>query len=122
TGALIALECRSARMMNVFRAAVLRRSTITVPAVVIAGWWRVQRGTVASPDRRSFARHVSGLARPGCIAVREASRTARGKARGGTGAAGVRRNAPEMGAGEVERCRQEAWVRDGASIARRPRS
>ena len=47
TGALIAIERRDARMLKVFHAAVLRRTTITVSAVVIAEWWRGQRGTVA---------------------------------------------------------------------------
>jgi len=33
-------------MLKVFRAAVLLRSRMTVPAIVIAEWWRGQRGTL----------------------------------------------------------------------------
>ena len=40
TGALIALERRRQRMAAVFEAALEDRVTITVPAVVVAEWWR----------------------------------------------------------------------------------
>ena len=46
TGALIALERRNARMLKVFRAAALRQTAITVPAAVVAEWWRGQRDRV----------------------------------------------------------------------------
>jgi predicted nucleic acid-binding protein len=40
TGALIALERRRQRIRNVFDAARLRDQRITVPADVVAEWWR----------------------------------------------------------------------------------
>jgi predicted nucleic acid-binding protein len=40
TGALIALERRSARMLRVVAAAVHGDEPITVPTVVVAEWWR----------------------------------------------------------------------------------
>jgi hypothetical protein len=40
TGALIALERRHASMASVLALATKRRRIITVPAPVIAGWWR----------------------------------------------------------------------------------
>ena len=40
TGALIALERRHQRIARVYRAAVSDRLPVTVPAVVIAEWWR----------------------------------------------------------------------------------
>ncbi len=46
TGALIALERRSGRMPKVWRAALAARRRITVPTVVVAEWWRNQRGEI----------------------------------------------------------------------------
>lgn len=40
TGALIALERRRQRMAHVYAAAVTDAIPVTVPAVVIAEWWR----------------------------------------------------------------------------------
>lgn len=40
TGALIALERRRQRMSRAYAAAVVERLPVTVPAVVIAEWWR----------------------------------------------------------------------------------
>jgi predicted nucleic acid-binding protein len=40
TGALIALERRSARIWKVVHEATLWRGKITVPAAVVAEWWR----------------------------------------------------------------------------------
>jgi predicted nucleic acid-binding protein len=40
TGALIALERRRQRMARVYALAVAGRLPVTVPAVVIAEWWR----------------------------------------------------------------------------------
>ena len=40
TGALIALERRHQRVARVYRAAVAGGVPITVPAVVVAEWWR----------------------------------------------------------------------------------
>jgi predicted nucleic acid-binding protein len=40
TGMLIALERRSQRAWNVYREAVRRQVSVTVPAVVWAEWWR----------------------------------------------------------------------------------
>lgn len=40
TGALIALERRQASMATVFAMATKRRIVITVPAIVVAEWWR----------------------------------------------------------------------------------
>lgn len=40
TGALIALERRRQRMSRAYAAAVSDRLPVTVPAVVIAEWWR----------------------------------------------------------------------------------
>ncbi|MEM7607188.1 MAG: PIN domain-containing protein [Myxococcota bacterium] len=44
TGALIALARRKREAVNLLRNAQLRGRPITVPAVVIAEWWRGQRG------------------------------------------------------------------------------
>lgn len=40
TGALIALERRRQRMSRAYTAAVAERLPVTVPAIVIAEWWR----------------------------------------------------------------------------------
>lgn len=40
TGALIALERRHQRIARVYRAAVATGIPVTVPAVVVAEWWR----------------------------------------------------------------------------------
>ena len=40
TGALIALERRSQRMLELFREAVACRIPMTVPAPVVGEWWR----------------------------------------------------------------------------------
>lgn len=45
TGALIALERRHQRIARVYRAAVADGLPITVPAVVIAEWWRGRTDT-----------------------------------------------------------------------------
>lgn len=42
TGALIALSRGDKRMRSVLMAAQERRAVITVPAVVVAEWWRAQ--------------------------------------------------------------------------------
>ena len=47
TGALIALEQKRKRMKEVLAAARVLRRPITVPAVVVAEWWRGQRGPIA---------------------------------------------------------------------------
>jgi predicted nucleic acid-binding protein len=47
TGALIALERRRQRMADVFRRATQRGVPITVPASVVAEWWRGQRSQLA---------------------------------------------------------------------------
>lgn len=40
TGALIGVERRSQRMVDVFRDAIERKISITVPAPVVGEWWR----------------------------------------------------------------------------------
>jgi len=45
TGALIALERRSARMLRMFDAAEQTHVRITIPAVVLAEWWRGRPST-----------------------------------------------------------------------------
>ena len=40
TGALIAIERRRDRVLRLLRAAAERRMPVTVPAVVVAEWWR----------------------------------------------------------------------------------
>jgi predicted nucleic acid-binding protein len=45
TGALIALERRSARMLRIVDAMVQANERITVPTVVIAEWWRGRPGS-----------------------------------------------------------------------------
>ena len=47
TGALISLERRRQRMANVFRRATQRGMPMTVPASVVAEWWRGQRSQLA---------------------------------------------------------------------------
>lgn len=47
TGALIALERRDRRMVAVWKAALEDGVRITVPAPVLAEWWRGQRGPMA---------------------------------------------------------------------------
>ena len=47
TGALIALERRDARALRIVGAAQGSGHTITVPAPVLAQWWRGQRGPTA---------------------------------------------------------------------------
>ncbi len=47
TGALIALERRKQRMAKVLHLARFRNIAITVPAPVVAEWWRGQRGDIA---------------------------------------------------------------------------
>lgn len=39
-GALIALERRRARVLQLLRAAAIRKMPVTVPVAVIAEWWR----------------------------------------------------------------------------------
>lgn len=39
-GALIALERRRSRVLQLLRAAALRKQPVTVPVVVVAEWWR----------------------------------------------------------------------------------
>jgi len=40
TGVLVALECRHAGALALLRACRLSRATITIPATVVAEWWR----------------------------------------------------------------------------------
>lgn len=47
TGALIAIERRRSRIKQVLAAARTLSLTITVPTVVVAEWWRAQRGPLA---------------------------------------------------------------------------
>lgn len=47
TGALIAVERRGQRMKQILAGARTLRVPITVPAVVVAEWWRGQSGAVA---------------------------------------------------------------------------
>lgn len=47
TGALIALEHRRKRMKDVLAASRVLSRPITVPSVVVAEWWRGQRGPIA---------------------------------------------------------------------------
>lgn len=58
TGALIALERRSARMRQVWDAALAYAVPITVPAPVVVEWWRGQRGPIG---RLLDAVHVEPL-------------------------------------------------------------
>jgi len=46
TGALIALEHRRPRMAKIFAVARSNGLPITVPAVIVAQWWRGQRGPI----------------------------------------------------------------------------
>jgi predicted nucleic acid-binding protein len=64
TGALIALERRHQRIARVYRAAVATGVPITVPAVVVAEWWRgrsdareiILRGVRIEPTTTDLAR------------------------------------------------------------------
>lgn len=47
TGALIALEARRKRITEILAAARTLRTRITVPTVVVAEWWRGQKGRIA---------------------------------------------------------------------------
>jgi predicted nucleic acid-binding protein len=47
TGALIALESRRKRIKEILAAARTLGVVITVPTVVVAEWWRAQKGAVA---------------------------------------------------------------------------
>jgi len=47
TGALIAIEARRARIKQVLAAARTLAVPITIPTVVVAEWWRGQKGPVA---------------------------------------------------------------------------
>jgi predicted nucleic acid-binding protein len=47
TGALIAIEARRQRIKGVLAGARTLRVSITVPTVVIAEWWRGQKGPIA---------------------------------------------------------------------------
>ena len=47
TGALIAIEARRARIKQILAAARTLAVPITVPTVVVAEWWRGQKGPVA---------------------------------------------------------------------------
>ena len=49
TGALIALERRDARMTRVFTTVVRGGGQVTVPLVVVSGWWRAR----SRADRKS---------------------------------------------------------------------
>jgi predicted nucleic acid-binding protein len=44
TGALIALERADRRMLGLWRTWARQKTPITVPSVVVAEWWRNQRG------------------------------------------------------------------------------
>ena len=61
TGALIALERRSQRMSDVFRRATQRGIPITVPAAVIAEWWRGQKGRLCRDILSSFEVEPLGI-------------------------------------------------------------
>lgn len=73
TGALIGLERRTERMKAVLSAIVARRLPVTIPAVVVAEWFRGQRdaGRILS-----LARHIEptteALARLAGVALRVA--------------------------------------------------
>jgi predicted nucleic acid-binding protein len=64
TGALIALERRRKRMREVLESAIRRQQRITVPADVVAEWWRgrtdVREAILASVDVEPL---TEGLAR-----------------------------------------------------------
>ena len=47
TGALVALERRDHRTIDLVAAARLARARVTVPAPVVVEWWRGQRGPAA---------------------------------------------------------------------------
>ena len=47
TGALVAIEARRARIRQVLAAARTLAVPITIPTVVVAEWWRGQKGPVA---------------------------------------------------------------------------
>lgn len=47
TGALIAIESRRQRIKQILAGARTLRMQITVPTVVVAEWWRGQKGKVA---------------------------------------------------------------------------
>jgi len=59
TGALIAIERRNRRMMLIWDTAVHDGTVITVPAVVVAEWWRGQRGPVARTLERAVVEPVT---------------------------------------------------------------
>jgi hypothetical protein len=59
TGALIAIERRTRRMMLIWDAAVHDGTVITVSAVVVAEWWRGQRGPVARTLERAIVEPVT---------------------------------------------------------------
>jgi predicted nucleic acid-binding protein len=69
TGALVALERRSARVLALVTAARAQGGTITVPAPVVVEWWRGQGGPVArlleafdvEPLENALA-HIAGVA------------------------------------------------------------
>jgi predicted nucleic acid-binding protein len=66
TGALIALERGDKRMRVVLETAALDDVTITVPAVVVAEWWRGpgrrREAILASVDVEATSEHVARIA------------------------------------------------------------
>jgi hypothetical protein len=47
TGALIALERADRRMLGLWRVWARQNTAVTVPSLVVAEWWRDQRGPIA---------------------------------------------------------------------------
>jgi predicted nucleic acid-binding protein len=78
TGALIALEGRSARMLRVVDAAVQGDKRITVPTVVVAEWWRGRPSKrmaqlLASVELEPLSVQLAGIAGEALAAVRTAT-------------------------------------------------
>jgi predicted nucleic acid-binding protein len=77
TGALIALERRKERALRLLRAANERLQPITVPAAVIAEWWRgrsdVREGILASVLIEPMGPRLARLAGEAIAATRGAS-------------------------------------------------
>ena len=78
TGALIALEGRSARMLRVVDAAVQGDKRITVPTVVVAEWWRGRPSKrmaqlLASVELEPLSVRLAGIAGEALAAVRTAT-------------------------------------------------
>jgi predicted nucleic acid-binding protein len=82
TGALIALERRRQRMARIYAVAVADRLPVTVPAVVIAEWWRgrtearaiVLRGVRVEHTTTDLARVAGATAIDAIVMASAASR------------------------------------------------